>query len=98
MKRRKFLETTARSSIVILGLHNLRLFEPEKITVAIQQITNGPKHHLFGYIGQSLTIPWNSTGTLLLTLRSTFHDHLPDGHEPADVALVHLDQPERGFL
>jgi len=97
MKRRKFLETTGKSSFVILGLHNFRLFEPKKITVSIQQITHGPKHHLFGYIGQSLTIPWNITGTCLLTLRSIFHDHLPDGHEPADVALVHLDHPEGDF-
>jgi hypothetical protein len=97
MIRRKFLETTAKSSIGFLGMHNLGLFEPKKPTTTIQQITNGPKNHLFGYIGQSLTIPWNITGKRLLTLGSTFIDHLPVGNEPADVSLVNLDMKIGNF-
>ena len=31
-----------------------------EVSLEIEQITSGPKHHLFGYIGQSLTIPHNS--------------------------------------
>lgn len=86
------------NSIALLGLHNLDFFEPAKYTTTIRQITKGPKNHLFGYIGQSLTIPWNLTGNRLLTLSSPFIDHLPDGKEPADISLVHLDQPEGKFF
>jgi hypothetical protein len=97
MKRREFIETTGKSSFAILGLRNFKLFDNNKFEVAIQQITYGSKHHFFGYIGQSLTIPWNSSGTRILTLRSAFHDHLPGGHEPADVAIISLDQTEGNF-
>lgn len=110
MKRRKFIETAGKSCFAILTLHNQKLFSVERyfetkkfkdikeIKVSIQQITQGPKHHFFGYIGQSLTTPWDYTGTRILTLRSAFRDHLPGKNEPADVALVHLDQKEGDFF
>ena len=98
MKRGKFIETTGKVSLLLLGLNNLKLFDPEKISVEIQQITHGTDHHFFGYIGQSLTIPWNLTGTRILALRTPFHDHLPDGHEPADVTLVNLDRMDGDFF
>ena len=66
-------------------------------TVTLEQITGGSRHHFFGYIGQSLTIPWNASGKRILTLTSSFHDHLPGKNEPADVALIHLDQKEGEF-
>ncbi|MCG6186026.1 hypothetical protein [Maribellus maritimus] len=94
MKRRDFIHTTALGSIAILGLPAPAIHSSASFTTSARQITNGPLHHLFGYIGQSLTIPWNSTGKRLLTLSSPFIDHLPDGGEPAGVCLVHLDKPE----
>jgi len=97
MKRRKFLKTIGKSCFVILGLQHIILCDPRKFTVKIQQITHGPNHHFFGYIGQSLTTPWNSTGTRILTLRAAFHDHLPGGDDPADVALVNLNRAEGDF-
>lgn len=98
MKRRFFIETLGKGSIVILGLQNISLMNTKKrLEATIHQITNGIEHHFFGYIGQSLTIPWNSTGTRILTLGTTFHDHLPGGDEPADIALIHMDQPEGDF-
>src|SRR5665811_68538 len=98
MKRRKFLGTVAISSMAIFDLPTIKLFELAKFSSSIRQITKGPKNHLFGYIGQSLTIPWNSEGTRLLSLSSPFIDHLPDENEPAGVCLVHLDKPEGGFF
>lgn len=98
MKRRAFLKNVALSSFAVLGLHKRDIFSPAKFTTSIQQITKGPEHHLFGYIGQSLTIPWNLTGNRLLTLSSPFIDHLPDGSEPAGVCLVHLDKPEGKYF
>ena len=40
------------------------------------QVTIGPKHHLFGYIGQSLTIPWNASDRYIVALQTDFHDRL----------------------
>jgi hypothetical protein len=57
-------------------------------SVTVTQITRGPNHHFFGYIGQSRTIPWNASGRYLLTLQTSFQDHMPDGNEPADVCLL----------
>jgi len=98
MNRRKFIETTALSSIAVLGLANHKIFDAAKFKTTIQQITKGPENHLFGYIGQSLTIPWNSSGNRILTLSSPFIDHLPNGTEPAGVCLVHTDKPEGNYF
>lgn len=54
----------------------------------VEQITHGPHHHFFGYIGQSLTTPWNRSGRFILTLRTTFHDRMPTATDAADVCLV----------
>jgi hypothetical protein len=58
----------------------------QKVTVT--QITHGPKHHYFGYIGQSRTIPWNANGRYVLALQVGFQDRLPGASDPADVCLL----------
>ena len=58
------------------------------LSVDIQQITFGPKHHFFGYIGQCQTIPWNESGRYIVGLRADFQDHMPGPNEPADVILI----------
>ena len=97
MKRRKFIKNSVLS-IPAIGLVNYHLFESERFSTSIQQITTGPEHHLFGYIGQSLTIPWNSSGNRLLSLSTPFIDHLPDGNEPASVCLIHTDKTDGKYL
>jgi len=57
-------------------------------SVKIEQITYGPKHHFFGYIGHVKTIPWNQSGRYILALQTGFQDHMPEVHEPADVVLI----------
>ena len=54
----------------------------------VEQITRGPANHFFGYIGHVQNIPWNESERYVLSLRTTFQDHLPEGHEPADVVLI----------
>lgn len=98
MKRRKFIETTALGSLTFSGLPFFRFYRNGKLATTIQQITTGSENHLFGYIGQSLTIPWNLTGSRILTLSSPFIDHLPDGNEPAGVCLVNTDKQDWKFL
>jgi hypothetical protein len=58
----------------------------------VEQITHGPNHHFFGYIGHVQNIPWNQSERYLLALRTSFQDHLPEGHEPADVVLIDTHQ------
>ena len=58
------------------------------LNLAIEQITFGPKHHFFGYIGQSKTIPWNASGRYILALRTGYHDHMPEPGDAADVVLI----------
>jgi len=67
------------------------------LKATIRQVTHGEENHFFGYIGQSLTIPWNGTGRRIVALRTLFLDHLPGGDEPAGVVLVNLDKPEGDF-
>ena len=58
------------------------------LAVTVTQLTRGPKHHYFGYIGQSRTVPWNASGRYLLALQTPFQDRLPAGDDPADVCLL----------
>ena len=39
-------------------------------TTEIKQITFGPSHHFFGYIGHVQTIPWNRSGRFVLALQT----------------------------
>jgi hypothetical protein len=54
----------------------------------VRQITEGPKHHFFGYIGHVRTIPWNESGRFVLALRTGFQDRLPRPDEAADILLL----------
>lgn len=60
----------------------------EELKLEVTQLTYGPHHHFFGYIGQSLTTPWNASGRYILSLRTTFHDRMPNPGEAADVVLI----------
>ena len=44
----------------------------DSFELEVEQITHGPKHHFFGYIGQSQTIPWNQSGRYIVALRNGF--------------------------
>lgn len=56
--------------------------------VAVEQITFGPKHHFFGYIGHARTIPWNASGRYILALRTSFQDRMPAAADAAEVVLI----------
>lgn len=55
---------------------------------SVRQITFGPQHHLFGYIGHVGNIPWSGDGRYILAMRSPFQDHMPALDEPAEVLLL----------
>ncbi|MEZ5404248.1 MAG: hypothetical protein R2729_31505 [Bryobacteraceae bacterium] len=54
----------------------------------IEQLTRGPAHHFFGYIGHAKTIPWNASGRYILCLRTAFQDHMPKPGEAAGVVVI----------
>src|SRR5690349_15916333 len=54
----------------------------------VEQLTFGPNHHFFGYIGHAGTIPWNRSGRYIVALRTAFQDHMPRPDEAAGVVLI----------
>lgn len=64
---------------------------------SVRQITFGPQHHLFGYIGHVGNIPWNGNDRYILAMRSPFQDHMPQLDEPADILLLDTQDDYRAF-
>jgi hypothetical protein len=60
----------------------------QPVRLEVEQITSGTKHHLFGYIGHALTIPWNQSGRYIVSLRTDFYKRMPNVGETADVVLI----------
>lgn len=56
--------------------------------VDIRQLTQGPNHHFFGYIGHVQNIPWSGDGRYIVALRTVFQDRLPKPAEPAEIVLI----------
>ena len=61
---------------------------PEDWRLEVSQLTRGPMHHFFGYIGQARTIPWNGDGRFVVALRTGFQDRMPKPGEAAEVVLI----------
>jgi hypothetical protein len=57
-------------------------------SVEVKQITFGPAHHFFGYIGHARTIPWNQSGRYIVALETDFQDHMPAADEAARIILM----------
>jgi hypothetical protein len=62
--------------------------EKPSFELKVEQITSGPKHHFFGYIGQCQTIPWNASGRYILGLEIDRIDRMPKPEEAATVILI----------
>jgi len=54
----------------------------------VQQITEGPLNHYFGYIGHVQNIPWNASERYILTLEVPFVDRAPTADDTADILLI----------
>jgi hypothetical protein len=65
--------------------HVLNSAEPRP---EVRQLTTGPLHHFFGYIGHVQNIPWNQSGRYIVALRTSVRDHLPGVNEPAEIVLL----------
>jgi hypothetical protein len=71
---------------LIFALHHCAAAETPRLEV--RQLTSGPLHHFFGYIGHVQNVPWNQGGRYIVTLRTPVRDHLPTGDEPAEIVLL----------
>ncbi len=79
------VRTIGLIAVFLAMLPSTRAQEPE---AEIQQITFGPKHHFFGYIGHCRTIPWNASGRYILALRTDFQDRMPSPSDAAEIVLL----------
>ena len=62
--------------------------QDSKLSLEMEQITFGEKHHFFGYIGQCRTIPWNENGRYILGLEIDRIDRMPEPEEGAKIFIV----------
>ena len=53
--------------------------------VEITPITQGPKHHFFGYYDKS---PWDGTGNYILAMETDFIDRMPQSEDMATIGFV----------
>ena len=69
----------------------------EEFELKIEQLTSGPKHHFFGYIGQCQTIPWNASGQYILGMEIDTISRMPLPDEAATIFIftVLYDVSER---
>lgn len=81
---------TVMLGAVVTGVARPSAAEP--IALDVRQLTTGPQHHFFGYIGHVQNVPWNQSGRWIVALRTSVRDHLPDGREPADIVLLDAQQ------
>jgi Tol biopolymer transport system component len=66
----------------------------DKITVkcSVQAVTEGPKHHWFGYYEKT---PWDLTGRYMLGLEADFCERLPEAGETSTVGMIDLQDGNR---
>ena len=60
----------------------------EPFRLSIRQLTQGPAHHYFGYIGHVQNIPWNGSGRWIAGLRVGFQDRMPGPADAAEIVLL----------
>ena len=60
------------------------------LTFSVEQITppSSAYHYMFGYIGQSLTIPWDINDRYILALQFDSHERLPTVEDVATVVRI----------
>lgn len=54
----------------------------------VRQLTFGPAHHFYGYIGHVGNSPYSADGKYLVALRTTFQDRMPRAEDAAEIVLL----------
>lgn len=55
---------------------------------AVKQVTSGPSHHFFGYIGHVVNTPWNASGRYMVLLQTAFQDRMPGPEDAAGIVIL----------
>jgi len=69
--------------------------ESAPLSIEVRQITQGPEHHFFGYIGHVQNIPWNRSQRYILTLRVGLIDRAPTAEDVAEILLLDAEDDFR---
>lgn len=77
--------------VITFSIHAL-FANAADFSLQVRQLTQGPKHHFFGYIGHVRTIPWNQSGRHIVALQTEFQDRMPKPDDAADVVLIDTQQ------
>jgi hypothetical protein len=92
LKHRTFSASSPFIMSWILLFTGFSILAAREMEVQVKQITEGPNHHFFGYIGHVQTIPWNASGRYILSLEVGFHDHMPTLTDAARIVLIDREQ------
>ena len=92
MDRREFISNTSKYAIAGIIIPGISLPGTNQINISVEQLTHGNNHHFFGYIGQSLTIPWNKKEDRILCLSTNFHNRLAGKGDPANVNIIYPNE------
>ncbi|MDB4694955.1 hypothetical protein OAF83_01510 [Rubripirellula sp.] len=87
----------ARLCVLFAFLLTTRVVFAEKAPwkLEVEQITSGPKHHFFGYIGQCQTIPWSFDGRYILAMEIDEIARMPDANEAATICLIDTENQNK---
>lgn len=66
----------------------VRAADEPRFQIDVRQVTHGPSHHFFGYIGHAGNVPWNGNGSYIVALRTSFQNRMPRAGDAADVVLL----------
>lgn len=83
------------SLVVTLCSSFLHADDAAPVTLTLEQLTSGEKHHFFGYIGQCQTIPWNASGRYIVGLEIDRIDRMPKPEEAATIILIDTFQENK---
>jgi len=81
--------------VVALVVSEVAHAEQPDFGLQIEQLTKGPKHHFFGYIGQCQTIPWNQNERFILCMEIDAIDRMPEPRDAATICLIDTKQQNR---
>lgn len=91
----KLIATLIACLMALFFLSCTKATDPAPFQLSVQQITSGDKHHIFGYIGQCRTIPWNASGRYILGLELDFINRMPNPEDAATVFILDTQNNNR---
>lgn len=85
----------ALAAILILVATGMGYAQSPDFSLKLEPLTTGPKHHLFGYIGQCQTVPWNQDERYILCMEIDAIDRMPEPGDAATICLIDTQQDNR---